>query len=385
MGASMGNIRSLSAIIKLLCLVFACLACGCQTTALRVSTTAQSQSVTEFYYQQVLQNLAYLHDHPDGLPFFSVAGQGQTAIGDTVSFADQLGWDLFTGAGLVGRFLFDKQYGTFTGSRLSTQQWLTQTTIAPDRLALMRCAYLSVLGCGDPECPRTLCAFYGPIDPVWGALRPSWCFVCKRSCVPKWACHVGYCGDTAAWVPAGQMGRLSEFTKAILDVASVAAGNGSHIDAQITVLRAKAKDLGELLKNRQFESAGNSDTNDRSGADKKIESNPDPNRGIRNDAFKTHDADVVTMNSVGLTELQKAYVETVLQLEVAMLDKQWAETRSDTIKQALWRRRQRLISSCPELPESANCKLYVEPSAAPVLSPRLPLNSGPVFLNPPGS
>jgi hypothetical protein len=365
----MGTIRPL-ALLASFCALVVCLTSGCQTTALRVSTTAQAQSVTEFYYQQVLQNLAYLHDHPEGLPFFSAAGQGQTSINDTTGFTDQLNWNLLTaGAGLVGAMRLEQQTGMLTASRLSTQLWTTQTTTAPDRLTLMRCAYLSVLGCNGLECLQTLNAFYGPPyspceDPNYGppdsayrVLHPGWCFICKRSCVPKWACKVAYCGDTAAWVPPGEgMQALAEFTKVILDMAS--AADGGHLEAQITTLRAKAKDLSELLKNDPLK----------------------PYLGTGGTAAIPEK--VGKMNWTATVELQQEYVNTLIQLERAILRKQIALTTDPTLQKQLCVRLQAL-SICPTSYDGTDCPRVV-PYSKPVLQPRLNLNLVPVYVNPPG-
>jgi hypothetical protein len=365
-GCQMGKPPAFSAFLALLYAAFACFNSGCQTTALRVSTTAQSQSVTEFYYQQVLQNMAYLHDNPNGLPYFSVAGQGQTAIGDTVSATDMVGFDVLSSAatgftGLLGHLLLDKQYATLAGSRLSTQTWITQTTISPDRLALMRCAYLRVLGSPDPDCYRKLGQFLGPADPPcrtprnpsWDAMCPGWFFVCKRSAVPKqWACEVGYCGDTAVWVPAAYQRYLSDFTRVILDMASVLNGN-SHIEAAILTLRAQAKDLGDLLKYNN----------------------------------ESQDQTVKKLNQLGMNELHQAYAETLIQLELAMLEKAFAETTDKIQRDDICKRIEAITGRTVPVKAGetgAGYERYVRPYAAPVLVPRLNLNLAPIYLNPPG-
>jgi hypothetical protein len=368
----MGKPCAMSAFLALLCVAFVYLASGCQTTALRVSTTAQSQSVTEFYYAEILENLACLSQHPERLPYFSAAGQGQTSINDTVSATDMFGFDVLSSAatgftGLLGHMLFDKQYTTLMGSRLSTQLWTTQTTTAPDRLALMRCAYLTVLGQNDSECTNLLRAFYGipdprygiPVDPAYRVLRPGWCSICKRSCVPKCACKVGYCGDTAVWVgPGPMMQSLADFTKVILDIASAADGGG-HIEAQITALRAKAKDLSELLKY---------------DADKNI---------------PPKFPEIGYMTKKATAELEQQYVETLVQLEMATLEKRLALAygSNGALFAKLKARYDAIKGTCPGLESDQSNRdcIHVEPYAAPVLAPRLNLNLVPVYVNPPGS
>jgi hypothetical protein len=401
----MGKPPALSAFLALLCAAFACFNSGCQTTALRVSTTAQAQSVTEFYYQQVLQNTAYLSQHPDGLPFFSAAGQGQTSINDTVSATDMFGFDVLSSAatgftGLLGHMLLDKQYTTLTGSRLSTQLWTTQTTTAPDRLALMRCAYLSVLGCNDPPCMQTLNAFYGPRyspcpplnpsapdpdfspDPAYNVLVPGWCFICKRSCVPKWACKVGYCGDTAAWVGPGQgMQALSDFTKVILDIAS--AADGGHLEAQITALRAKAKDLSEILKNDPLKTVESS----RRPLVPTAEPGPTTGSAPKSGSAPKTTPDPSDFGNVGqpaTIELQREYLETLVLLERAILHKQLALTTDENVRKRLCARLQGLSKLCPDSPgANADC-IHPAPYLQPALQPRLNLNLVPVYVNPPG-
>jgi len=280
-----------------------------------------------------------------------------------VTGADQLGWDLFSsGAGLVGHFLYSKEYTTLTGQRASTQTWITQTTTAPDRLDLMRCAYLSALGSPSNDCHDKLCKFYGDENVPWNALRPGWFFVCNRCDVPKkWACCIGYCGNKAVWVPTEKMECLSAFTKVILDMAS-SLGTGSRLDAQIQALRSQAKDLGDLLKNYK---------------DPK-----DPN------APKS--AKVVAMNALGNEELKEAYAETLLELEAALLEKRISETKDPVLRKELCDRRENILAACGPAPVAypgppGQCHRYIEPHfSAPIIQPRLNLNLAPVYLiNPP--
>ena len=51
---------------------------------------------------------------------------------------------------------------------------------------------------------------------------PGWFKVGSRHDVPKDACYVGQCGKTYAWVMSDHIVDLSNFTLAILDIATLA-------------------------------------------------------------------------------------------------------------------------------------------------------------------
>ena len=147
------------------------------------------------------------------------------------------------------------------------------------------------------------------------------------------------------------MQALAEFTKVILDMAS--AADGGHLEAQITALRAKARDLSELLKNNPLKS----------------------------------DTEVATQSKPITDELRREYAETLIQLERAMLHKQIAVTPDPT----QLCNRLHALSLCPPPPGGTSATPPggtscpgVVPYSKPVLQPRLNLNLVPVYVNPPG-
>ena len=226
---------------------------GCQTTMLRERTVEQARTITDLYYEQVMNNIALHAANPDALPYFSYPATGQNVIQRTATGSYQLGWDLITAAGsLFKRYLFDKQFAQVTASSQNGETWTTATTYDPDKVQLMKFAYDKAFGNIIPEHDNALCNFmykpdsadavincnackgekgisgggYGitnvpgfPLD-YYKKVYPGWFSVGSKHDVPKEACYVGHCGKTYVWVMPNQMPDLSNFTLAILDIAT---------------------------------------------------------------------------------------------------------------------------------------------------------------------
>jgi hypothetical protein len=123
---------------------------GCQTAQLRESTVCQSRSVTDVYYDQILDNIAMLADHGDKLPYFSLPNSGQTATQYSISMNYTTNLDLLaansTLARYVGKFIFDKHTAAVTGGDTNIEQWNTKPTCDPDQILLMKFAYEAIFG-----------------------------------------------------------------------------------------------------------------------------------------------------------------------------------------------------------------------------------------------
>lgn len=149
-----------------------------------------------------------------------------------------MSWDLITSAGaLFNRYLVDKQSSTVTGTQQNNETWNTATTNDPDKLQLMRFAYERAFGAIDPIHDGFLYAFLSHIPDGQQAkyaihgirgfplnnndkVYPGWFCTGTKHQVPKDACYVGHCGNTYAWVMPNQVSDLSNFTLAILDIAT---------------------------------------------------------------------------------------------------------------------------------------------------------------------
>jgi hypothetical protein len=120
---------------------------GCQTAQLQHATVQQSGSVTDLYYQQVINNIAMLHENPTRLPYFSQPQTGQTTAQYSLSVAATPEWDLVTTATrLLGVVAFAKQSGTVSGSDTNIEMWNTAPTLVPNKIILMKYAYEVAFG-----------------------------------------------------------------------------------------------------------------------------------------------------------------------------------------------------------------------------------------------
>jgi hypothetical protein len=205
-------------------LVAGFLSTGCTHLSLENNTVKQSATWTDVQYQQILNNLAMFCKNPSALPYFSVAGSGVTQVSDQANANGGFLFHPFLGGDLQGSL------GGTAGRQIS-EQWSLATTTDPDKLDVIRCLYQFAMGsisCDD--CVKTINDFYGyPPDPQkpseikWERIKkvqPGWFhFGCKKD-VPKNACYVGQYCDTYVWVmPEGYEG-LTQFTLAVLDVAT---------------------------------------------------------------------------------------------------------------------------------------------------------------------
>jgi hypothetical protein len=216
---------------------------GCQVAMLREKTNEQAQTVTDLNYQEVLDNLALAVSHPDVLPYFSAAATGQISLTRTYTGSYTPNLDLITSAGTyLGRYLVDKQSAMLQGSQAVLNAWTPAVTLDPDRLALMGYAYQIETGWITDEAIGKLLGFYGyprsikkvgdkevndlaaDLDKLRKhGIYSGWCCVNDNNHVPKDACYVGHYCKTYISVNKDHVRDLSNFTKVILDFATLAA------------------------------------------------------------------------------------------------------------------------------------------------------------------
>ena len=201
---------------------------GCTHTQLRNNTVKQSETVSDIYQQQVLDNLAMFAYDAQSLPFFAFPDQGTNQVTDnaSASFGQQWLKDPFWMLGLGA-------------DRTLQQTWTMEPVRDPHKLQLMRCAYQhavatclggEVVSRDCPKCDTILDEFYG--DPAHeGGVNKScvlnwkedhgWFGMGGKKDVPKdcGCVLVGeYCGQYV-WVLPGCRDKLSQLTLAILDYA----------------------------------------------------------------------------------------------------------------------------------------------------------------------
>jgi hypothetical protein len=202
----------------------AMLLAGCQHISLRNHTERQARTLTELQYSQVLDNIALFTQNPNALPFFSVAGQGQTSNNYAPSPSGGLGWDLLNFNNGPPLFFFDKANVAMTGTFTANEGWNTLSVLNPDVLLLMRCVYQKVVGYSgcDCDCEKKVQAFFAGQPCYLDAMRPGWYGVGRRCDVPRCAVYVGRYGHRYVWVTAEGVDPLTRLTLAILDLATIA-------------------------------------------------------------------------------------------------------------------------------------------------------------------
>nr|WP_143548104.1 hypothetical protein [Rhodopirellula sp. SM50] len=221
--------------IRLVAVLMVVLTCGCTHVQLRKNTIRQSETLTDIYEQQVLDNLAMFASDPGALPFFAFPNQGGTDVTDSFGADGNLSFssDTFTGAGLAG-----------AGGRGMSESWTLTPVYDARRLELMRAAYQQVMlnaGCatiedGCPDNDLLLRQFYtgtvagesiGEFTQRTGRTTPACFQQCKWfGCGPKppkhknsTCCKVGgHCG-TYVWLLPGGQRELTKLTLVILDFA----------------------------------------------------------------------------------------------------------------------------------------------------------------------
>ncbi len=230
------------------CLTLAMFASGCTThRQLRRNTVNQSETVSDIYTQQVLDNLAIFVYDSNSLPFFAFPNQGTNQVTDKGEVGVALAWlaAAFEGVGLE-----------FGAEREMQEAWTTSPISDPHKLALMRCAYQQALaGYIDgvvsrdcPKCDSIQDVFYGSSAHEGGIDKKcleqwaedfGWLGIGCKEHIPK---HCGcelvgyYCGNYV-WVLPGNRDKLTQLTLAILDYATFEPAEAEKKMVVVTVER----------------------------------------------------------------------------------------------------------------------------------------------------
>lgn len=196
-------------------------AAGCQAVQLRNRVVKQASTLSDIQYQQVLDNLAMFSHEPASLPHFSLTPTGLVTIQQTESASGGLNWN-YTFFGAAAQFVnhLDKKSLGVTAQQQNIGQWNTHSVLNPDELGLMRCAYQRAVGYGCQECEAQLASFFSHSKARLDAIHPGWFGVGGKKDVPHGACHVGRYCKTYVWVMPEAVDTLTQFTLAILDIAT---------------------------------------------------------------------------------------------------------------------------------------------------------------------
>ena len=251
-----GTLAATRSFVALAMLLAPCLS-GCKThRALRQHTVATNLTVTDIYYQQVLNNVACFASNPASMPSFSVVTAG------TVNVQDQQGVSLNPtysptlsnlqqgGGALPILSLF---FGV-AATRAVTENWSTAPVTDSDNIRRMRCAFQVIVGAGNSKCDdcqeRLKGFFVGGTESLECMLPVGWYCVGGKEDVPKDACYVGQYCDTYTWVMPEGVDGLSRFTMTVLDIAT----GEIHAPQRTVVKTYKGEPKPENLETTQITS-----------------------------------------------------------------------------------------------------------------------------------
>ncbi len=230
---------------------------GCSThRVLRQHTVAANITVSDIYYQQILNNVACFATNPAAMPSISMVTAG------TVNVEDQQGASinptysptltrLSQGGGALP--ILSLLFGV-TATRSVTENWSTAPVTDSDNIRRLRCAFQVIVGAGTAECDqcqdRLKGFFVGGTESYECMLPMGWYCVGGKGDVPKDACHVGRYGDTYAWVMPEGMDGLTRFTITVLDIAT----GETHAPQRTVVKTYKGEPKPENLESTQITS-----------------------------------------------------------------------------------------------------------------------------------
>jgi hypothetical protein len=220
-------LNSRAVALSALCAIAACSLSGCAThRVLRKSTVAVNATLSDIYYEQVLNNVARFEANPDSMPSFAMVTAGTVNIEDShtggfnPTYSPTLTRAMQGGGALpILSMLFQT-----SASRSVTENWSTTPVTDSDNIRRMRCAFQLLVGSEESECGKCKARlegfFLGGTESFECALPRGWYQAGCKDDVPDNACHVAHYCDIYVWVTAAGMDGLSRFTITIMDIAT---------------------------------------------------------------------------------------------------------------------------------------------------------------------
>ena len=205
---------------------------GCTATSLQHYALNQALSVSDMRYRQVLNDLAIVAHNSGSLPAFAVTAGGVANVTNTVSIDTATLWDQAVRG-------FSKETLTAFAQHNPELQWTLDPLVSSPQLEALHFACLWVLIGPPPPGSRAMELLREPIyedviacnktNPIYhfdvanqlAKLPRGWLHVDSNHSVPKGMTWKATCGNTTVWVAPQDFAWLSEFTLAILDIATV--------------------------------------------------------------------------------------------------------------------------------------------------------------------
>lgn len=235
---------------------------GCTHVQLRDNTVKQSETVSDIYTQQVLDNLAMFVYDRNALPSFAFPKEGSNQVRDMGGASTTIGWMSHK---------FDSALLGITADRVMQQTWTTDPIRDPHKLALMQCAYQHALSAyvdesvskDCPDCSTILDKFYGDPDHSGGINKKclqkfsedyGWLGIGGKDDIPEDCdCRlVGKYCDTYVWVLPCNREKLTQLTLAILDFATFEPAKAEQKQVIVTIERDKNDNIVKTTRKETF-------------------------------------------------------------------------------------------------------------------------------------
>lgn len=237
--------------------VIALLSCGCRTHwILQRDTVTANLTVSDIYFQQVLNNVARFEANPASMPSFSVVAAGTVNIQDTTgggispTYSPTLTQAMQGGGALpILSILFN-----LNAQRSITENWSTQPVTDSDNIRRIRCAFQLLVDREASECDRCeqrLKGFFSASTETSDCMIPrGWYHVGCKCDVPPHACYVANYCNTYVWVDGHGIDGLTRFTITVLDLAT----GEIHAPQRTVVKKYKGEPTPENLESTEVTS-----------------------------------------------------------------------------------------------------------------------------------
>ena len=200
---------------------------GCQThLQLCDNAVKMTNTLTEYNYQQVLDNVAMFVQNPSALPSVALLNAGTANVSDqkaysgNANYAPTLTFHQQGGGALpILTLLFNPSV-----QRVTTENWSLVPIIDTDHLRRIRCAFQLLVIDGETtecdQCRARLATYFLGDGQDWEEciIPHGWYQVGHKKDVPKDACYTGCYESCYVWVTPDGLEGLTRFTMTVLDL-----------------------------------------------------------------------------------------------------------------------------------------------------------------------
>jgi len=227
---------------------------GCATQrVLQQDTVAANLTVSDIYFQQVLNNVARFEANSASMPSFSVVSAGTVNIQDSsgATISPTYSPTLTSAMQGGGAFPILSILFGFNAQRSVTENWSTAPVTDSDNLRRLRCAFQMLVGREASACDRCeerLKGFFAASTETEECMVPrGWYQVGQKCDLPTSACYSAHYCDTYVWVTSTGIDGLTRFTITVLDIAT----GEIHAPQRTVVRKYKGHESPENLESTE--------------------------------------------------------------------------------------------------------------------------------------